>query len=359
MNVSWGSYKEYEGPVVWGVQPVAKPSPEASALEKEYYLATKAEGGKVDATQAYDRGVITTGAIQVIEAGSFGVTELLGFCKNKVQYLNEDDNDPLFQALAEHIKGWILVRTSSGKYRWQQKGTTNIADTIDESRQVYLAGASGLKGTWTKDQTDYAKETVRLIANLWQDPLWREAQKEYLSPRLWSFAMQSSKVILFDKTYESRPFYAATKALFISFSINSPAKTDQIFNQIVSHTAKNELFEEAFFNQFSISLLTQGFTIWKARFNAIRNDIYELYGVQISEGIASKPETGYDIKSYTIKDYQALLIKLGFSCGPSGVDGVFGKNTAAAVLQFQKKYGLQQTGLLDVPTVAQLKELNV
>lgn len=54
------------------------------------------------------------------------------------------------------------------------------------------------------------------------------------------------------------------------------------------------------------------------------------------------PERGYfkkgDKGATTV---QQILIYLGFSCGSAGADGIYGSDTANAVIAFQKKYGLK------------------
>ena len=59
-----------------------------------------------------------------------------------------------------------------------------------------------------------------------------------------------------------------------------------------------------------------------------------------------------------IKQVQQALSDLGFedTLGKAGVDGVFGKNTEAAVKAFQEANNLEVTGMIDDATLASLKE---
>lgn len=50
------------------------------------------------------------------------------------------------------------------------------------------------------------------------------------------------------------------------------------------------------------------------------------------------------MEGLAVKEMQAKLIKLGFSCGAYGADGKFGSETKKAVKAFQGKYELIQTG---------------
>ena len=55
-----------------------------------------------------------------------------------------------------------------------------------------------------------------------------------------------------------------------------------------------------------------------------------------------------------VKNLQKALISKGYSCGGTGADGEFGKNTEAAVEKFQKAKGLQVDGIAGEKTVTAL-----
>lgn len=58
-----------------------------------------------------------------------------------------------------------------------------------------------------------------------------------------------------------------------------------------------------------------------------------------------------------VKEMQQLLIEAGYSCGPDGADGDFGKNTYNAVVQFQKDHGLTVDGEYGKASKAKLLEI--
>ena len=53
---------------------------------------------------------------------------------------------------------------------------------------------------------------------------------------------------------------------------------------------------------------------------------------------------------------QTMLIACGFSCGPDGADGDFGRNTLAGLTAFQTASGLEATGVYDADTSAALEK---
>lgn len=53
---------------------------------------------------------------------------------------------------------------------------------------------------------------------------------------------------------------------------------------------------------------------------------------------------------------QTMLIACGFSCGPDGADGDFGKNTLAGLTAFQAATGLEASGIYDGDTAAALEK---
>lgn len=76
----------------------------------------------------------------------------------------------------------------------------------------------------------------------------------------------------------------------------------------------------------------------------------ELKGVNYSDTPAPIPETKPTLRRGSKGKYvtlaQTQLINKGYSCGNTGADGDFGKNTEAAVKAFQKDHGLTVDGII-------------
>lgn len=60
------------------------------------------------------------------------------------------------------------------------------------------------------------------------------------------------------------------------------------------------------------------------------------------------------MKGDDIRELQEKLIKLGYSCGDSGADGEFGKDTLAAVIKYQTQKGLEPDGEVGPLTMASI-----
>ena len=61
-------------------------------------------------------------------------------------------------------------------------------------------------------------------------------------------------------------------------------------------------------------------------------------------------------KGDAVRTMQTMLIACGFSCGPDGADGDFGKNTLAGLNAFQTANGLEASGIYDADTAAALEK---
>lgn len=81
----------------------------------------------------------------------------------------------------------------------------------------------------------------------------------------------------------------------------------------------------------------------------------ELKNVKYDESDApatteTKPTLKKGSKGAFVTLLQSELVKRGFSCGVTGADGDFGKNTEAAVKAFQKAHGLKVDGVVGAST---------
>lgn len=73
-------------------------------------------------------------------------------------------------------------------------------------------------------------------------------------------------------------------------------------------------------------------------------------GGTVSDGILRRGSSGSAVKTM-----QTMLIKTGYSCGPSGADGIFGTDTYTAVILFQRAHNLTIDGEYGPNTKAALE----
>lgn len=83
------------------------------------------------------------------------------------------------------------------------------------------------------------------------------------------------------------------------------------------------------------------------------------YGYPKYDVASSTPKTDDTIilTEAETKDLQRMLIKLGYSCGSTGVDGKFGNYTKTALTKFQKDNGLTANGVYTATTKTKLIQL--
>lgn len=87
-------------------------------------------------------------------------------------------------------------------------------------------------------------------------------------------------------------------------------------------------------------------------------DFYSYFGIRDPEKCPYKKPVASvkrGSRGEGVKWVQWHLIKRGFSCGESGIDGSCGKATAAAILAFQKSEGLETDGICGPKTKAALQ----
>ena len=82
------------------------------------------------------------------------------------------------------------------------------------------------------------------------------------------------------------------------------------------------------------------------------NSAYSNLGGSSSGTNLSMGSSGTDVKNM-----QKKLIALGYSCGSSGADGIFGQGTYNAVCKFQKANGLSVDGIIGPATRAKINAL--
>lgn len=80
---------------------------------------------------------------------------------------------------------------------------------------------------------------------------------------------------------------------------------------------------------------------------------------EVRYGTGELSTSGGESTSAQIRNFQDDLEYLGYYLGEGGVDGYYGPDTKAAVIKFQKKYGLEDDGIAGPDTKAKLYSLTL
>lgn len=272
-KIRWGSYMNYEGPIFGGVQKFTLPD-EPTEADRWLAVITAAEGGKYDAINMYDRGIVSVGLIQWIEAGQFSVSNMLGLVAETcgTDYVLETLK-PALDACSATFK-----KNASGQWRFYVDGVE--VNTQDKTRALFL-GCSGLKGSWTPAAVTRAKLWAACIANIWESEEARRAQNKYTKDRLMGFVFPAVKSALFDDAPDSG-WVGAMRAAYVSFAVNLPAVASA---QFVAALPAASSFKKWGQNWCTFVLKQMIFgakiNVWPHRYDSIRPVLESLWGVTL------------------------------------------------------------------------------
>lgn len=340
-RVDWRTYERWEGPVVIGDCPYRLPL-NPNPMEKVFWVTAAAEG-YLDSVQAFDRGIVSAGALQWIEGGGlFHVSQMLGL----VQHRSHEAMRPLMPIM-QHC-GVALDSSLPGVYRFRFGGGTWV-DNVDRLQDMYFGGASGLKGGWTAETKQVVEAWVTGISGVFKHPAAQELQVGYTLPRLMTFVRDGAKTILWDSdANDDSGVRGAARAAYISFAVNNPAAA---LRALVTMQTEHPRWSYDWLRALLQALtFTAGIPLYVHRYNAIRQRLEKLYGVNLpdfADGLSDAPLA-------SVKSIQDTLRALGFDPGPS--DGDYGRRTETALRGYQKSRGLKPDGMLGPVTRARLLE---
>lgn len=86
--------------------------------------------------------------------------------------------------------------------------------------------------------------------------------------------------------------------------------------------------------------------------NVVSHNFRPAYGTEYCA--IEMPILQYGSVGYEVKTVQRLLMSYGYSMSPYGADGEFGSLTKKRVIEFQKKRGLEQDGVVGLRTYSAL-----
>lgn len=284
-QIGWSAYKDYEGPFFHGVRGFKLPvNPDTS--DKYLAVITAAEGGHYDAINMYDRGIISVGVIQWIEAGQYSVSDMLGHVADKLGV--DAVMLPLKPAL--DLCDASFKKNAKGRWRFFFNDVKGEVDSLEKTRILFL-GCTGLKGSWTPEAKQRAKTWAACVANVWSTDEACRAQNSFTRPKLlpW-FVLADGKAILFGPEPEEG-WVGALRAAFVSFGVNLPSVANAQLKLAVS-TLKSPKWSAAWCTGV-LKQLTFGpnIGIYPLRYNGIRPVLEQLWNVSL-------PKTAKDLQAW-------------------------------------------------------------
>lgn len=351
-QIRWGSFSIYEGPYFPGVTPYQIPE-NPDYEDKLLRVVTATEGGAYDAINMYDSCILSVGIIQLCEK-LFKVSEMLGECaKTESAFIKT--------MLAQMPYPADFKRNPRNQWRLVFLDGRGDIDSPDKMRLMYLGGASGQKGSYSDEQKLHAKEVASVFASLWDSPGMRQAQIDYLKPRMTGYVMARAKGIL-SQSPDQEGYPGALKAAVVSYAANIPVTADKCLfeaSQLPAWATASDA------DKFTLAMKSLVFgsqvSIWPGRYKKIQPVLEKLFGVDLPSlddlaGPNDAPHTADDVLN-TPKGVQQFLIDHGFDLGPAGADGVIGARTKEAIVSFQCSKNLYPDGIIGPQTKAAMLQV--
>jgi hypothetical protein len=341
-EVRWSSYDKHEGPMFSGRCPL-KLSTSPSWSEMVMWVVSASEG-HLDSINAYDRAVMSVGVIQWTENPRLHVSSMLGLVAERAP-----------SALAELDAALAMSDASFGQMgdgRWRFRRDGAWVETPQQLRDLYLGGASGLKGEWTDAARAHAKAWAAAIASVFSHPEAQKAQVDFTAPKLETFAFEPARRILWDGTCpENDGLHGAVRAMFLSYAINLPSVSSKRLLAVKSSAPKwSADWADDVLRSF---VLESGVAIWPERYNRIRPRLEAAFGVDLPDHVAGL-RGEHDDGLASVAGIQRALTALGFEPGP--IDGQWGRKSALATRRYQQARGLAVDGVVGPATRARLRE---
>jgi hypothetical protein len=346
-EVRWAKYKKFEGPMYPGKIPYSVP-PNPDFGDKCVRIVAAAEGGKYDAVNMYDSCILTVGIVQAC-GRLHELSRMLGACSAGLGAIRK-----VLSGLPVPLD---FRQNGSGSWKFFFLDGRGEVDTDDKMRTAFLGGSSGEVGQWSDSQKSHARAVAAAFAEMWEDPVLKDGQREYVKPRLNAFVMAGTRAALWTDP-GTDGWSGALKASVMSFSVNIPATTDKLFLQAFNDPRWKTLDGAGRF-ALAMGHMVVGSQIatWPHRYEGIYGPIEELFGVDIPRlselrDIVGQAQPPSDPALWSTASVQKFLVASGYDLGPAGADGIYGPKTKAAVAAFQASAGIPPTGTVDLATKA-------
>jgi len=345
-EIGWSSYQQFEGPFYIGKQ--GYKLPEKPTLNDQILaVITATEGGHWDAVNMYDRCICTVGLIQWCEGGQYSVSDMLGIVAQRdLNLLN-----PL--ALVMSQSGGKFSKNAKGRFRFVFNDERGECDRTIEQQQMFLLRSNGMKGSWDQQSRDHAKNWAAALSTVFQNPNAIEAQRDYTVPRLYGFALSTAAALFKEPEAKATPVGQAFVCAYLSFAANNPARADRSLQEALKtwDSSKGPKWSPRWLIHILEKLtFFSGVTIYPHRYDAIRPVLERFFGIDL-------PDRSEQLQGLlSPSEIQDILVhKLGYDLGKSGpkgdgVDGAWGGKSKAALMDFERRNGLDGDGLPDAKT---------
>jgi hypothetical protein len=274
-DVKWSRYKVFEGPVFIGNMPVPSAGRDAPFHAKVLAVTAAAEGGGFNAVQMWDSGLLSVGAIQFIDAGSFNVCNMLGEVAERcgLDILLDKLKPALDMCNATFAKG------ADGKWRFYLDNI--VVNTAALQKQLYFGDTHGnALGSYTDVKRLRTKTWVVCMANVWDIPGATDVQMEFTLRNLKNgFVWGNLKNELFSPGVSDDGYLGATKAMLLAYAVNAPAVVVKMYDSGKSN-GKDKFSAAWCLELLRHVVVNGGIDVWKARWGAKLLHIEKSFGVK-------------------------------------------------------------------------------
>lgn len=275
-KIGWSSYSKFEGPFFGGTIKVPKVGSDATFAQKVLSLTAAAEGGSWNAVNMYDSGLVSLGAIQFIDAGSFNVCNMLGYIAEKCGV--EQVVSKLKPAL--DLRGATFEKTQSGNWRFHVDGKP--ISTLDGQKKLYFGDSNGnLKGTFDANKKNIAKTWAACVASVMEINGAVQAQLDFTMPRLINgFVWGKLKEDLYDDNVPDDGYVGMLRGMLLSFAVNAPALVVKRYND--ARTNSHAIYTDAWcLHVLRAIVVGSNIKVWPARWSTKRDLVKSMWGIQL------------------------------------------------------------------------------
>jgi len=274
-QVRWTKYRSFEGPVFVGNMPVPGAGLDAPFHAKVLAITAAAEGGGFNATQMWDSGLLSVGAIQFIDAGTFNVCNMLGEVADKCGA----------HAVIEKLRpaldmcNAMFFKTPEGKWRFSHNGVT--VSTAAAQKMLYFGDLEGNKlGSYNDAKRLRVKTWVVCMANVWDIPGATDVQMDFTLRNLKSgFVWGTLKSELFAAGVSEDGYLGATKAMLLAYAVNAPAVVVKMYDA-ARNNGKEKFSPEWCLEVLRYVVVNGNIDVWRSRWGAKLKYIEAAFGVK-------------------------------------------------------------------------------